>query len=232
MKRLILFLFIILAASALATSAGEPEKKPTEKEIKALIDKLVSPNPKPITGDEDPDVAPDYRLPPGFDEEKQKLVRKAISDLKGLGICAFPFLIDRWDDDHFCILISEGINGYFRNQSVGKTCKMIIFDQIQPYGNSAGFAKNDDLKLAWRPSYPYEFLASRADAKKWYEKHKDKSLYEIQLEALDWVIAEEAKNVKEYSDKEREFLKRTRNDLVENKRFIGRMHFYPIDIDN
>ncbi len=232
MTRSILLFLVIVSAAAPTTRAIEPQKNITGQEIKALVDNLISPNPKPITGDEDPKEAPDYRIPPGFDQEKQELVRKAVVDLKGLGIRAFPFLIDRWDDDRYCLTISEGLNGYCRNQTVGKTCKMIIFDQIQPYGNWQGIADPAGLKLAWRPSYPNEFFASKQDAKKWYEKHKDKSLVEIQLEVLDWVIAEEAKNSEQYPEKEREFLQKTRKDLVESKKPIARGHYYPIDIEN
>jgi hypothetical protein len=230
MSRLIPIILVILIGTAIPTYGSEPEKKPTDKEIKALIDKLVSPNPKPITGDEDPKEAPDYRLPPGFDREKQEVVHEALDDLEGLQTQAFPFLIERWNDNRYCITISEGLNGYCRNQTVGKTCKMIVFDQIQPYGNWQG-VDSLGLKYVWRPSYPAEFLASKEDAKKWHEKRKNKSLFEIQLEVLDWVIAEEAKVPKLYEDKEREFLQKTRKELVERKKPIARGHYYCIDIE-
>jgi hypothetical protein len=213
-----------------ATPTDESKKKLTEQEIKTMVDNLVSPNPKPITGDDDPKEAPEYRLPTGFDKEKQKLVRKAVDDLTGLGIRAFPFLIDRWADGRYCLTISEGLNGYCRNQTVGKTCQMIIFGQIQPYGYWYGI-DSVGLKLLWRPSYPNHFLASKEDAKKWYEQHKSKTLFEIQLEALDWVIAEEAKDSKKYPEKEREFLQKLRNDLVQNKKPITRGSYYPIEIE-
>jgi hypothetical protein len=214
-------------------SSEKPKKKLTEQEIKALVDKLVSPNPKPITGKEDPDAAPDYRLPPGFDREKQKLVRKAVSELKVLGPQAFPFLIERWDDERYCLTISEGINGYCRNQTVGKTCKMIIFDQIQPFGMTQGI-NDTGLKYVRRPGYPSHFLSTKTDAKKWCEEHKGKSLAEIQLEALDWVIAEESKEKDMYPDKERENLQELRKRLIENKDLLPpghRGHYCPIDIE-
>ena len=204
-----------------ASPANELKKKLTEQEIRALIDKLVSPNPKPITGDGD------YRLPPGFDREKQKLVRKAVCDLESLGPRAFPFLIDHWDDKRYCLTVSEGINGYCRNQTVGETCEMIVFNQIQPFGKWQGI--NDaGLKYVWRPDYPVHFLSSKKDAKKWCEERKCKTLAEIQLEVLDWVIAEEGKDI---SAEERNRLQELRKKLVASKEPILRGNYEPIDIE-
>jgi hypothetical protein len=163
-----------------AEPVAEPKKKWTEQEIKELIDNLVSPNPKPITEDDD------YRLSPSFDRDKQKLVRKAFSELKSVGPQAFPFLIDRWDDERYCLTTSYGTNGYCHNENVGTVCKMIFFDQIQTYGSWSGFADSFNDKLAWRPDYPAHFLSTKTDAKKWCEEHKDKTLAEIQLEVLDF----------------------------------------------
>jgi hypothetical protein len=207
------------------TPTDEPTKKLTEQEIKAMVDNLVSPNPKPSTGGDD------YSLPTGFDREKQKLVRKAVGDLKGLETRIFPYLIDRWDDDHYCITVSHGLSGAYHNQSVGETCRMIIFDQIQPYGSWHGFADPAGLKLAWRPTYPNHFLASKENAKKWYKQHKNKTLFEIQLEALDWVIGEEAEDSKKYPKEERELLQKIRNDLLQSKKPITRGCYYPNEIE-
>jgi hypothetical protein len=213
-----------------ASPANELKKKLTEHDIRALIDKLVSPNPKPITGDEDPKEAPDYRLPPGFDREKQELVRKAVGDLEVLGPRAFPFLIDRWDDKRYCLTVSEGINGYCRNQTVGKTCEMIVFNQIQPFGKWQGINETG-LKYVWRPNYPVHFLSSKKDAKKWCEERKRKTLAEIQLEVLDWAIAEEGKDTKMYSAEERNRLQELRKKLVASKEPFLRGNYEPIDIE-
>jgi hypothetical protein len=215
MTRSILFLFIILAATTLPTYTGESEKKPTEKEIKALIDKLVSPNPEPVfSGDEIKDS-------PSYDREKQKLVEKAFDDLENLGPQAFPFLIDRWDDKHFSLTTSYGPNGSLHNVSVGEVCKMIIFNQIQPFGCWKGIDEHEHMIT--RPDYPARFLSSRKDAKKWYEEHKNKSLAEIQLEVLDWVIAQEGKDV------EKDVLE-LRIKLKDGKKPLPPGEYHPIEI--
>jgi hypothetical protein len=201
----------------------KPAKKPTEEEIKALIDKLVSPNPEP-------EIINDYyKLPPGFDREKQKLVCKAMFDLEALGPQAFPFLVDRWDDERFCLTTSYGPTGYCHNENVGKVCRMIIFDQIQPYGNWQG-VRDDGVHIVPRPAYPSHFLSSKEEAKKWCEEHKEKMLAKIQLEVLDWVIADENDDTENYSAKERNHLQELRGKL-KGKMEPLRGHYYPIDIE-
>lgn len=214
-----------------AAPAEEPKKDLTDQEIKALIDQLVSPNPKPITGDEDRSVAPYYRLPPGFDREKQKLVVEAMGELKAQGLRAFPFLIDRWDDKRHCLTISVGINGYHRNQTVGKTCKMIVFDQVQPFAPWGMRGEPERRKKPYRPDYPARFLSSKTDALKWCEEHKGKSLAEVQLEVLDWVIAEEGTEAEKYPAVEHEYLQGLRKNLTDKRQSLPRGHYYPNAIE-
>jgi hypothetical protein len=56
-------------------------------------------------------------------------------------------------------------------------------------------------------------LSSKDAAKNWLEKRKDKPLGQLQLEVLDWVIAEEAKQPSKYSDEERSHLREIRKNL-------------------
>lgn len=192
---------------------GEKPPAPSEREIKALIDQLVSPNPKPITGDEDRRVRPDYRLPPGFDRDKQKQVRGARLKLRQLGPRAFPYLIERWGDKRYCLTVSDGLSGYCRNKTVGDVCCSIIFDQLQPY-SSLPKVKDDPRGKPHRPAYPAQFLHTQKAAKRWWEKNKHKALYRMQREVLDWVIAEEAKRPRDFTKAERRALRDIRKELV------------------
>jgi hypothetical protein len=214
-----------------AEPAEEPRKKLTEQEIKALIDKLVSPNPKPITAEEDPKETPDFRLPKGFDREKQNGVYEACKELKSVGVKAFPFLIERWDDRRYCLTTSDLLSGYCQNRSVGKVCQKIIFDQIQPYGCLPSLGDVDPRGKPLRPSYPERFLSSKEDAKRWFEKHKDKSLVEIQLEVIDWVIEKENKQKKNYPDSERERLQEIRKEIMDSKKPLPRGNYYSEEIE-
>jgi hypothetical protein len=215
MKRWNWIVIGLLLSPGLWGCSSEKPTPPMDPEIQALIDQLVSPNPKPITGKEDENVEPDYRLPAGFDRDKQKQVHSARRELRQLGPKAFPFLIERWGDEKYCLTCSEGINGYCFNQTVGAICESIIFDQLQPYsfwprvdGDPRGKPK--------RPDYPGRFLGSREAARQWWEKNKDKSLYQMQLEILDWVIAEEAKRPADFTDKEKQGVHEIRQKLVKS----------------
>jgi len=192
---------------------GEGSPPPSEKQLKELVERLASPNPKPITGDEDDSVAPDYRLPKGFDRAKQKRVREAIEELRELGTKAFPALIERWDDKRYCVTTFHRLSEYSHNSTVGAICRKTIFDQLQPY-SLWPLTDEDPRGLPKRPRYPEKFLGSKKDAQQWWDKHKDKTIFQIQLEVIDWVIAEEAKRPRDYSEKERQFLRDVRAMLV------------------
>jgi hypothetical protein len=180
------------------------------------VGQLVSPNPKPITGDEDDSVAPDYRLPPGFDQEKQKRVREAIVGLRKIGPRAFPPLIERWGDKRYCVTAFHKLSEYSHNLTVGDISKAIIFDQLQPYSNRPR-SDDDPRGKPKRPGYPSEFLWSQKAAKAWWEKNKHKSIIQMQLDVLDWVIAEEAKRPNDSSAEERRFVRNIRAELVKRR---------------
>jgi hypothetical protein len=201
------WLVCLLLSPAPRACAGEKPKGPSDREIRALVARLVSPNPKPIIKDDN------YREPKGYNRAKQKKVHDAREKLRGLGLKAFPFLIERLEDDRYCLTADDGPAPV--NLSVGEVCSDIIFDQLQPYGFwPEGYP--DPRGKPKRPSYRDTFLRSKKAARKWWEKNKDKTLYQMQLEALDWVIAEEAKRPRDFTDEERRHLQRLRKKLVKS----------------
>jgi len=201
---------ILLSQETPATGAEKPEA-PTPNEIKALIDELVSPNPAP---DEEKlqasETKPDGGFPRDYDHKKQERVHRASVKLTQLGPPAFPFLIERWDDERFCLTAEYAA---YVNKSVGVVCEQIIRDQLQPYGFfQAGYA--DPRGKPLRPDYAAKFLNSPKAAKQWWEKNKVETLADMQKEVLDWVIAEEAKRRGDFTDKERQELQDLRKQLV------------------
>jgi hypothetical protein len=191
---------------------------PSDREIRALVAALASPNPPPIID------KIFLRLPKGFDRAAQKKVHRAYAKLCDLGLRVFPFLIKRWDDfDRYCLTIDGGPAP--ENKRVGGVCRSIIFAHIQPYGS---FPKGygDPRGKPKRPSYPGESLRSQKAAKAWWEKNKHRTLYEMQRQALDWVIAEEAKRPEDFKDEERRYLQKLRKELIKSGKPIrpGRMH--------
>lgn len=192
--------------------SAEEEKKPapTEKEIKALIDQLVSPNPKPII-----QKKPTIKLPKDFDLAKQELVHEARSKLLKIGTPAFPLLIENFKDEHYSLTTQNGLDGIYWNETLGDVCRTIIFDQLQP-GGTWQIGDGDPRSVAKRPAYPHNFLYSQKDAQAWWKQNSKKSLYDLQLEALDWIIAEESKTPEKYLKKEKEYLQKSRKELMES----------------
>ena len=209
--------------------AGEGEQ-PSEHDIQALIDQLVSPNPKPIAYDEDRNVGTQYHLPSGFDKEKQKQVRRAYFKLKEIGPPAFPFLVERWEDHRHCLTASNCLSGVCRNVTVGNACRSIMFDQLQPYGIwPTGY--DDPRGKPQRPDYPGTYLESVENTRKCCEKTKGKTLLEIQLRILDWVIESESKRPGDYQAEERAELQNIRRELVEDNKPLAHGNYYCWDIE-
>ena len=91
--------------------------------------------------------------------------------------------------------------------------------QLQPYsvklfGDRALDSAPDPRTHPLRPSYIKHYkLDNPKAAMKWWRQRKDKSLRELQIEALEWVMGREGKSPKEYSVVERRFLRRKLNKL-------------------
>jgi hypothetical protein len=226
---------VLLPAAALASltvtlaaDAKDDSKKapPTEKEIKALIDQLASPNPKPIINKSG---APSINLPPGFDRKKQDKVHLARSKLVELGHLAFPALIESWNDERYSLTTCNSLSDWFYNESVGHVCQTIIFDQLRPYGYWQE-TDGDPRDKPHRPSYPGRFLDSQKEAKSWWEKNKEMALYQMQVEALNWVIAEEAKHLGDFTDGEKRYLQKLRTELVQGGKPLPAGDYYASEI--
>jgi hypothetical protein len=225
----------LLLGLALSTGAAlcgaEPEPAPaTPEQIRTLLDELVSPNPKPITGREEKRVGPEYKLPEGFDRKKQERVHAARAKLKQLGPVAFPFLIERWSDERYCLTKSNGISGYCYNASVGDVCRDVLFNQLQPY-SFWPILDDDPRGKPKRPSYPNAHLGTAADAVKWHQKHKGKTLHQLQVMVIDWVIEQESKRPADFTDKERAELKGIRDELLKSGKPIDRGNYLGDDIE-
>ena len=223
-----LVLGLLLTFASLAYTDDKPQRL-SEREIKGLVDRLISQNPKLITRAEDKSLQwPSYRRPPGFDWDKQEPVREARSKLRQLGPQAFPFLIERWGDNSYCMTTAHRLSGGCHNETVGYVCQAILFDQLQPYGYWPE-VDEDPRGKPKRPSYPAEFLGSEKAARQWWQKNKDKTLYQMQLEILDWVIAQEAERPGDFTDKERRELQGIRKELVDSGKPLPAGNYDAVD---
>lgn len=223
MKTIVTALAMVLPC--IAALGAQQRDEAQDNEVAPLIAKLASRNPRPTERH-----GPDLKYPPGYARNKQKSVREAMGKLTARGTKAFRELIDSWGDDRYSLTYSVGINGYMKNATVGRVCRIIVYDQIQPYGFWP--RRDDDARgKPKRPSYPDTFLGDADSAHEWLERHKDKSLYDLQLMVLDWIIGEEAKRPGDFTDVERKELSELRKTLIENKTPISGGNYYMDDYD-
>ena len=218
-------LLVLIASVLIGTLGNAQDKVEHQTDVSKLIIALASVNPAPTER-----RGPDLKFPPGYDQKKQQSVRIAKSKLKAMGTVAFKCLIENWSDERYCLTYSVGINGYMHNATVGRMCRIIVYDQIQPFGFWP--CTNDDPRgKPKRPSYPSEFLSNDKAASKWLEEHKDKSLYEIQLMVIVWVIERESENPKDFTDEERAAMREIREKLIESKKPMIPGNYYMDDYD-
>lgn len=196
-RRVAFSLALILSLSVAAAWADD--KNLGEKEIKALIEKLASPNETPKLDGQD------AVYPPTYDRQAQIKVERAWQSLYELGLSTFPYLFQSIADKRYSYTRDGGAADV--NLSVGDQCRAILKSYLQPYGHQFTAGVSDPRFVPHRPSYFRNYdLDNPKSAAKWWESRKEKSLRELQIETLEWVIAEEAKRPKDYIDKEREYL--------------------------
>lgn len=183
----------VLLACCFSVAAGYAETVPSEAEIVAIVDQLVSPNSPPLV---DGAYA---KYPKDFDKAAQRRVSDAFNKLTKIGLPAFPYLHARLGDKHYCCTMDAGPSD--ENFSVGYVCLIIIDGHLQPYDCYAGFANSD--RRTRRPIYftSHELERPKAFAS-WWKTHKDKTMREIQIEVLQWTIAQEKQKPDDYSDEE------------------------------
>jgi hypothetical protein len=197
MRHRALQIVMLLALAISANFAHAENAAARDAKIEALIAQLVSPNQTPQT------KGPDAKYPAGYDHKAQERVRAAWKQLYDLGPVAFPQLIKHFDDDRYSFTADGGAAD--RNWPVGGACSDIVRCYLQPYSEFAlTVDEGKGKRRRRRPNYFYDLrLNDRETAERWWKKHRDKSLREIQIESLEWVLAEEVKRPNVYDIEER-----------------------------
>lgn len=202
----------LFAAVSLAKVPATADVQASGDEIESLIEKLASPNEAPVK------LVPIARYPKGYDRDAQKRVNAAWRELRAVGVRAFPHLINHFNDERYSFTHDNGF--VYVNCSVGKACADIIKCHLQPFGffpYAMGLKADDGGRPhgALRPGYAgHHKLDDPVEAAKWWATHEHKTLLELQIEAIEWTIAEEAKRPERYTDKERAYL----NEYLERAR--------------
>lgn len=156
--------------------------------IEAQIARLKSPNQDP-----NPTLQGGvFECPVGFACDAQKAVFDAERQLTRMGKDAFATLIAHGDDKGYSLsILSATLVGY----SVGTVCLNIVEDQVDIAGTRYKDRIGADGKyhLSWGYFSKY-YAANRSRSaafKQWYEEHENKTVKEMQIEALEWAIERE-----------------------------------------
>lgn len=196
--RKILFQFLSLVVALFAIDVNA-ETLTTKELVERLVERLASGNPVP-------DVSGSHaKYPPNFDKARQSQVFAAYEQLDHLGVAAFSELIDHLDDERYAFTADGGSKD--RNFTVRHLCYHLIELQIQPdKGWTAG--EGDPRFRVRRPHYPTEMnLRDKIAAGAWWEEHKMKTVRELQITVVDWIIVEEAKTPDKFPETEKSALR-------------------------
>jgi hypothetical protein len=151
-------------------SSDGPSKDARSKKYAEHVAQLVSPNKEPITGD----VA--VKFPRGYDLRAQRRVDEARKALHDNFEDALPHLIDALDDQRYSMTVNWAEGDAYPNYSVGEVCRDVIASQLEVY--------RDKIRFSLPRWHEYDYPVSKA----WWKTRKDRSLAELQVEAIDWAI--------------------------------------------
>jgi hypothetical protein len=171
-----------------AASAPYTRPAPHDPAIAALIDQLGSKFPPYVfshPGDPDPEWPSDREMEARKPDEER--VWEVRGRLKSLGLAAFSDLVANCDDPRFSYIMA--VQAY-HNYSVGEACFFIIQEQVSP---------DEDFYLSrHRPGggtfvQPFYMNTIRQNPglRAWWEGHKNLTLRDLQVEALEWTIQQE-----------------------------------------
>lgn len=204
-----LIFFVGFGYFATFVCADEKAAPQQSEVIAALIRQLASPNRPPYI-----DESGHYSLPKTFDRAAQIKVHRAWDELKRQGTSAIPQLIDHLDDERYCTTVASPLSDFWHNRTVGEAAREIVASQLRPYGPWQYREDDEPINRASpRPNYAHTFFNSKESAKQWWSERPDRSLQALQLEVLEWTIAEEAKSPDRYSHQERRHLNSLRDML-------------------
>jgi hypothetical protein len=92
---------------------------------------------------------------------------------------------------------------------------------LQPYGGVGYDPKRQGPPAPARPDYFRHFeLRYAQEFRDWFAARRAKSLRELQLEVLEWTVAEEARNPSGYTEQERKYLSDLLAKMKENGRTL------------
>jgi hypothetical protein len=193
-KLLALFALAIFGSNVhVPICLAQAKDQPNESALrfKALIDQLASPNPEPKTHingkphrvrfSADYDVKSQERV-----DEARRALHRSIAD-------ALPYLIDALDDKRYSMTINWGDGDGYYNKTVGDICREVIATNLEVYRKEIAFLGPQH----WH-QYTFPYVS-----KEWLSKNSNRTLIELQLDAIDWAIDQRAKEDGRYAREDR-----------------------------
>ena len=213
----------ILSIYAASTDAGDgsgPRKERlTAAECRQLVARLVNPDKPPFTENFV------LKLPKGVDAQtlrrKQAKITAAYQKLSDNIEVALPVLLQEVDDERFSFVYTS-TSGAITTQSVGGACCDIIAAHIEEYRQHV--TRGDFAGVPRCPSFIWDECGG---IEKWWKSRKDKSLADLQLEAIEWVLRQKRPRAFE-SEEDWAAAKRTVAKMAKNIRASKK----PIPVDH
>jgi hypothetical protein len=149
--------------------AQEKTLAPDEAQIRAWIAALANPGPPRRFEYPDEQLTKEER-------ENLKPVSVAYANLTKHFVAALPYLVESTGDKRYSYPQEHPSSGVFENQTVGRACRSIIEGKVLP-DNPAVI---DEREIAVWHHLPVD--------KDWYARVKGMSLFEMQVDSLDWLL--------------------------------------------
>jgi len=166
--------------TVLASEPGRPRGKAFE-----LVEMLASPNMPPNLGAKRGFAD----LKPSYDLKAQDRVNSAWQELVETREDAIPALIEGLNDKRYCTTAAP--YSMYVDYTVGDICRKILASRLEFYRSFDAFRPPLPEK---GPSYIDAHFKDPDSGRKWIEARKGKALWEIQVDVLEWLIADERRH--------------------------------------
>lgn len=182
--------FVVLGCSSLPRSpSGTTSLDSSQPKVRELIEALVSKYPPLFPDGHWPGggggIFGDDKLTPE-DEEGDRVLRVR-EQLRDIGMPAFDALISARVDERYSY---SWVYAAWRNHSVGDACFMIVESQVVFHGFGYKSREAADGRHAVKPSY-LRHLRAQKRLGQWWADRRGRTLRELQVESLEWTIAQE-----------------------------------------
>ncbi|MCY2984161.1 MAG: hypothetical protein NTY15_11085 [Planctomycetota bacterium] len=200
---------ILITLFVIVTSVCGAQETVDKETVDSLVARLASKNKPPKTR------GPSALYPRGYDKAGQEEVFLAYRELRELGPKAFPFIIPHLDDKRYSLTADGGAADV--NFTVGQLCFSAIDLQLQPY-KTYSRGEGDPRNRPRRPHYLSKLdLRDPEKTQNWINSLENKTLLQLQIEVLEWVIEAESKERTKYPSVELDWLHETLEILKKAK---------------